>query len=136
MNFDVVLRAASPDFDVRTFLGRYPQLEPDAVWTRGSRTEGGRRATSSGFNLSLGAGADWKEVWPRARQRLVQLSDAVEELWSQRVTCSLDVGVFADARQHFALSPRFSVDDLTLLAKLGLELEVSAYPAPEADEGD
>jgi hypothetical protein len=129
----IVLRAASLDFDVDSFLQSHPELEAEAVWHLGETRPPSRKpAPTSGFNVCLADDDDDHAALNQARLALARHRKALEQLRDAGVRTCLDVGLFVGA--EFSRNLQLTMPDLRLLAELGVELEVSAYPCSIDDE--
>lgn len=123
---DPVLRVNAKQFDVDGFLARHPELKPSALWREGELKRN-QKVETSGFNVPIVEGEDHAILLANLRAALGTLAPVLAELRAQRAILVLDVGVFATDEQpwpSFHLAP----GDLSMIAELGLTLEVSFYP--------
>lgn len=126
----IVLRAASSDFSVDSFLQLHSSLEPEAVWHVGeTRIPGRTPAATSGFNLRLADDDDDVGALKQARVEIARYRAALEQLRDAGVRTCIDVGLFVGAA--FSRNLQLSMYDLRLLADIGVELEVSVYPCDD-----
>lgn len=91
----------------------------------------GRVPANSGFNLFLGQGGEWKEVAALLRRRIRALSPMIRAGRKIGAEFELDFGVMLGGSKYVTRSTRFGPRDLPLLADLGVELCVTAYPVSE-----
>jgi hypothetical protein len=106
-------------------------VKPDGWWKKGVPDRLGRVPANSGFNLFLGQGGEWKEVAALLRRRIRALSPMIRAGRKIGAEFELDVGVMLGGSKYVTRSTRFGPRDLPLLADLGVELCVTAYPVSE-----
>ena len=129
---DIVLRAASPDFDVDGFLERFPGLRPDSRWRVGDRQLRSRPPMrEAGFRKAIGGADAWDDVWPLARAALVELRAVLELLARDNIPRELDIGVLAMGPETNVRQLSLAPDDLDFLREMGLSLTVTVYPVDE-----
>ncbi|BDG05991.1 hypothetical protein [Anaeromyxobacter oryzae] len=129
--FVPVLRVGSPTFDPHALLAAHPEVKPYDVWRAGDPFLRGRTRSKSGFAVDLGSGAKCSTVVRRCIEKIRTMTPALRKARKAGATSELDIGVMPDAR-WFVLSTRFSPDDLAVLAKAGVALCVSSYPAHDS----
>ena len=94
----IVLRAASSDFSVDSFLQSHSSLEPEAVWHVGETKIPGRTpAATSGFNLRLADDDGDVAALKQARVEIARYRAALEQLRDADVRTCIDVGLFVGA---------------------------------------
>jgi hypothetical protein len=131
-DFICVLRATSRAHGLGALLSRFPRWKPDSWWRAGTPDHHGRVHTHSGFNLFIADGREWKKVGPAIRRRLRALEAMLTLGREFGARFVLDVGVTPGRREFWYLEARFGPEDLALLASLGVELCVTAYPVAQA----
>lgn len=130
-----VWRASAPDFDVDAFLAEFPQVLPEVTsWHRGDVRVGGRVFEHSGFRVTVADAETFPAAVEDVRAFFNTRQAVLEALHARGVSSVLDFGVDVGTSQRFAACLRFSVSDLQWLARLGVELGISAYPASDDDE--
>ena|GEM_PF-751357 len=130
----VVLRVFSPAFDVKAFLGRFPDLEVDAVWMVGEKKLLRETHANSGFNLTLAEADTSAQALAEVRQRLSSLSPVLAEVRRQSASCLVDFGMFIGGERQFSGTAEFAPEDLRWFAEQGLGIAVSAYPTSDEEE--
>jgi hypothetical protein len=134
-----VWRVSAPDFDVDAFLAEFPRVASEVVsWRRGEVRLASRVHEDSGFRITIADAETFPEAFEdvRAFFSTRQIVLLLEALHARGISSVLDLGVDVGSSQRFAAYLRFSTADLQWLARLGVELEISAYPASEDDEPD
>jgi hypothetical protein len=106
-------------------------VKPDGWWLKGVPDRLGRVPPNSGFTLFLGQGGEWKAVATLLRRRIRALSPMIRAGRKIGAEFELDVAVMLGGSSYVTRSARFGPRDLTLLADLGVELCVTAYPVSE-----
>lgn len=132
--FVAVLRVSGRRLDPRPLLAAYPRLRPDAVWRASDRGPLGRARGNGGFNLIVAAGSEGPATIRRAVARLQTLAPLLRRVTAAGATPELDVGVFADPLEWFVVNARFSPEETARVARLGVSLCVSSYPAARPEE--
>lgn len=127
-DFICVLRATSRAHGLGALLSRFPRWKPDSWWQAGTPDHNGRVHTHNGFNLFIADGREWKPVHAAIRRRVGALAPMIALGREFGAHFLLDVGVTPGRREYWYLEARFGAEDLRLLAKLGVELCVTAYP--------
>ena len=108
---------------------------PEAIWHLGDvRIPGRKPVATSGFNVCLADDDDDIVALNQTRVELVRHRAALESLRDAGVRACIDVGLFVTAK--FSRNLQLSVSDLRLLADLGVELEVSAYPCDDDNDAE
>ncbi len=134
-----VWHVSAPDFDVDAFLAEFPRVASEVVsWRRGEVRIGRRVHENSGFRITIADAETFPEAFEdvRAFFGTRQTVLLLEALHARGISSVLDLGVDVGSPQRFAACLRFSTADLQWLARLGVELEISAYPASEDDESE
>jgi hypothetical protein len=133
-----VWRVSAPDFDVDAFLAEFPRVASEVVSWRRGEVRVGRRGVheDSGFRITIADAETFPEAFEDVRaffstREIVLL---LEALHARGISSVLDLGVDVGSPQRFAAYLRFSTADLQWLARLGVVLEISAYPASEDDD--
>lgn len=124
----VMLRVSSPSLDVKTLLGRFPQLTPDALWQRGEPKRPRGVEETSGLSLLLAEASSGSSAVFETRKTLEALSLVLEELRRQSASCVVDFGLLVGGEAQFTGSVHLLPEDLAWFAERGLGLCVSAYP--------
>jgi hypothetical protein len=127
-----VWHASAPDFDVDAFLAEFSQLAPEVTsWHRGDVRVGRRVHEDSGFRVTVADAETFPAALKNVRVFFSTRQAVVDALRARGVSSVLDIGVEVGTSQRFAACLRFSASDLQWLARLGVELEISAYPASD-----
>jgi hypothetical protein len=134
-DFICVLRATSRAHGLGALLSRFPRWKPDSWWQAGTPDHHGRVRTHNGFNLFVGEGREWKRLRVPMMRRLRALAPMISLGREFGAHFVLDVGVTPGRREFWYLEARFTPEDQALLAELGVELCVTAYPVAEAAKG-
>jgi hypothetical protein len=129
-----VLRVASTNFDVDAFLRSHPQFEPDAIWHTGEVSAAKRRATTNGFNLFVAEHERWSDVLASSLDYCRLHCAYLEDARRAGGTAELDFAVEPGEGGFWAISARFSVDDLAMLTSAGITLCVTVYPPSRRKE--
>jgi hypothetical protein len=134
-----VWRVSAPDFDVDAFLAEFPRVASKVVsWRRGEVRVGSRVHKDSGFRITIADAETFPEAFEDVRAFFGNRQTVLllEALLARGISSVLDLGVDVGSPQRFAAYLHFSTADLQWLARLGVELEISAYPASEDDESE
>jgi hypothetical protein len=133
-----VWHVEAPDFDVEAFLARHPLLARHAESHRqGETLRLGRKERireGSGFTLCLEDKETFVAALSFARRTFTRFEEAALELRKRGISSVLDLGITVGTPREFVRSVRFDVDDLEFFARLGVALEVTAYPCVEDSE--
>lgn len=132
-----VLRVSGERFDVDAYL-RSSRFEPVVVWRKGERSEGDDSiAVSSGFNVEVSS-AGLRDLDTQMRDAVQFLRDYGQELAALARAPNVEhAGIdFAVAwRQECAShSDHVPAAVVTEAARFGLYIEVSHYPASDAEQ--
>lgn len=123
-----VWRASADDFDVDSFLEKFPGLQPDVVWHKGEKRLSKGFHMDSGFNMTLGETEDLQVLLEQVGSALETWRSALHLLHEHAVQMALDFSLVVGAREHFTQQLSFTPEELQLFSELGLTLVVSAYP--------
>jgi hypothetical protein len=117
---------ATPDFDVDTFLMEM-DFTPDDVWHRGEQP----KWTTSGFRVEFDEQEPFDALLSTLKGSLSELRPVIEALHERRLASTLTIAFSVGGRKVFARSICMPPDFLFLLADLGVQLEVSAFPTSD-----
>ena len=128
-----VLRVSGADFDPDPYVKRHG-FTPDIIWRAGEPDRLGRARSESGFNLSIGDAVSAAALVKQVRGWVEDNMSALLALGGLGGVAVIDVGLTVGTSDQFTASVTLTPADLALLAKAGVELSVSAYPATEETE--
>jgi len=114
-----------------TSLRKAFDLEIDAEWKRGEPRRHGGVHDKSGFNACVADVASPTALVVEIQAFLNKCLKRREVFSSSELSAQLDIGItVGESGQYFA-SVVFPPEVLNLLAELGIELSVSAYPGSD-----
>jgi len=128
-----VLRVSGADLDPDAYVKRHG-FTPDIIWRAGEPDRLGRVRSKSGFNLSIGDAVSAAALVKQVRGWVEDNMSALLALGGLGGVAVIDVGLTVGTSDQFTASVTLTPADLALLAKAGVELSVSAYPATEETE--
>jgi hypothetical protein len=127
-----VIRVAGQDLMIDRFLGR-DGLEIGGVYRKGETRRNGQVHTKSGFAFSFPETSSWAQSLPIVFAHLHAEADLYREFRQLRAEVELDIGITVGEEGSFAPTLMFPNDFLSELALLGMDLNISAYPASLED---
>ena len=129
------LRVEGPDealANIRQSLG----LEVDGEWRAGDMRRSGKTHTHSGFNMTISDAATPREMEDEVRTFLATAAAKRISFTANGLTGELAIGIGVGLEAQFVAGVTFSPDDLLDFAKLGLTLDLTAYPCSEDEEAE
>jgi hypothetical protein len=126
----IVLRASSESLDVDACIKWIPSDMLEVDWRRGDQAAGRAAKTTSGLNLTL-ADADAPSALEAATAHLLRMKAPLQSLVQSGETFELDVGLMVGAMAPKSIT--MPADMLRVLAAIGLQLRVTAYPCSDVD---
>ncbi len=128
-DFVAILQVTSPTIDGPSFLATHPELKSYDAWRPGDVHVGRRKHEDGGFKLDLASGSKWETVVGKIIDAVSRIAPALRAARSAGAALFLDVGVMADAREWGVVNTCFSPEELAVLSKLGIQLNVSSFLA-------
>jgi len=129
-----VLRVAGRDFDVSSFLARFPALQPDVCWSRGTPRGSHGTNKTSGFNLTLCREKRGYVTPDDVASELHLFAPVIAELASLGATPMVDFAVMVGGG-FYSRSIGFSPAFLSTLGNMGVELGVASYLRSGEEDG-
>lgn len=117
---------ASPEFDVDTFLSEV-NFTPDEIWRRGEQP----KWTTSGFRAEFEGEDPFESFLATLREFLLEIKPVIGALRQRGMASTLSFAFTVGGKKIFTRSLAFPPDFLALLAELGIDLQVSAYPSDD-----
>jgi len=105
--------------------------KPESVWRAGEKALLGKVHSDSGAIFSVSDAPTIQRLLSDIREFFEFNGANVGALVAEGVVAELDVGVTVGDSEQFTASIPFEPADLSLLAKLGISLRVSAYPTSD-----
>ena len=129
-----ILRVSSDSLDLDALRRLLPGLHPDATWRAGEPH--GRRgtATTSGFNVMLVSGPDWRQLLDRTLKSLEAVEPLLGAAMTANVNVELDFSLEVGGEQFFTRTASFSPAQTKHLSDLGVTVLVSAYPVSDGEQ--
>jgi hypothetical protein len=132
MTITVVWRLRGKTFNVDEFLRKNPEITPSVVWRKGQPSGSGRRRElDSGLNIPFCEHETLEEVLSVTRRWLAKWGRRLSLLRRRGTESELDFGIYVGGNEHFAVKVAFPPPDALRLARAGVSIAVSAYPAGE-----
>jgi hypothetical protein len=129
----VIWRVSLGESDVDAFIEEH-QLSPCAVFRRGEPVRVGTRiAEDSGFNLDIRDDDDYNDLSTEIASFIKNFSSALSAISTLGGSSSLDISLFVGRDDRYTRSIYFGPGDMNLLASVGVELRVSAYPCSDEE---
>ena len=109
-------------------------LDVDREWKKGDPRRPGVVQEHAGFNACVADVDDPAALMAKLREFLVTCKARGAVLASPELSTQLDVGFSVGGSRQFSASLVFAPSDMRLLAALGIELRVSAYPVSSDED--
>lgn len=125
-----VLRVEGDDAALNR-IGALLPAQVDATWKKGDLARSGKCHGLSGIGATIADAANPGELCGAVREFVAQCAQRGLDFSEAGVSAELDMGITVGDSTQFVAGVDFSPNELSLFARLGLSLSVTAYPTSD-----